>query len=391
MTSPPSGPDDEIATLVEKIHASPAMAVVAVTGGGAQALTWLLAAPGASRTVLEAVVPYGAKSLEELVGEEIGRPASTDTAVKMAHACYCRGLRLREQAGTPIAGLGCTAALATDRPKRGDHRCSVAVWTDGGVATYDLGFVKGLRDRLAEDGLVSRLVLRALAEGFALETGLKLDLDDRERLDVRRESHDPIAQLLAGHVETVTVHPDGTMAADEPVTGAVLAGSFDPLHEGHRKLADVASQVLGAGVTFELSVENVDKPPLEEREVRKRLRQFAGKYPVVVTRSLSFYRKARLFPGATFVIGRDTATRLLDIRYLGDGIGSISELLADIRKAGCGFLVAGRESGGVFRILEGLTVPAGFEDMFSELTESQFRSDISSTELRAAGPAANRP
>ena len=192
MTSPPSGPDDEIATLVEKIHASPAMAAVAVTGGGAQALTWLLAAPGASRTVLEAVVPYGAKSLEELVGEEIGRPASTDTAVKMAHACYCRGLRLREQAGTPIAGLGCTAALATDRPKRGDHRCSVAVWTDGGVATYDLGFVKGLRDRLAEDGLVSRLVLRALAEGFGLETGLKLDLDDRERLDVRRESHDPI-------------------------------------------------------------------------------------------------------------------------------------------------------------------------------------------------------
>jgi len=39
------------------IHATPVMAVLVITGGGVQALTDLLTVPGASRTVLEALVP----------------------------------------------------------------------------------------------------------------------------------------------------------------------------------------------------------------------------------------------------------------------------------------------------------------------------------------------
>ena len=50
-------------SLIAQIHASPVMAVVIVTGGGAQALADLLAVPGASRTLLEALVPYSEKSL----------------------------------------------------------------------------------------------------------------------------------------------------------------------------------------------------------------------------------------------------------------------------------------------------------------------------------------
>ena len=41
------------------------MAVLVVTGGGAQALADLFAVPGASRTVLEALVPYGDRSMRE--------------------------------------------------------------------------------------------------------------------------------------------------------------------------------------------------------------------------------------------------------------------------------------------------------------------------------------
>ena len=41
-----------------------------------------------------------------------------------------------------MVGVGCTAAIATDRPKRGAHRCHVAAWSQRGVTTYSLETVK---------------------------------------------------------------------------------------------------------------------------------------------------------------------------------------------------------------------------------------------------------
>ena len=61
---------DSISHLVERIHASPHRAVIAVTGAGGQALAWILSLPGASMTVLEAIVPYGRISMRDFLGHE---------------------------------------------------------------------------------------------------------------------------------------------------------------------------------------------------------------------------------------------------------------------------------------------------------------------------------
>ena len=53
---------------IESVHASPTMAVMAIAGGASRALAWLLGVPGASRTVLEAVVPYSPSALEDHLG-----------------------------------------------------------------------------------------------------------------------------------------------------------------------------------------------------------------------------------------------------------------------------------------------------------------------------------
>ena len=54
---------------------------------------------------------------------------------------------------------------------------------------------------------------------------------------------------------------------------------------------------------FELSAFNVDKPPLPVNVILERINQFSGKYSVVATNAPTFIQKARLFPGATFVVG----------------------------------------------------------------------------------------
>ena len=386
---------DDIKHLVAHIHSSPKMAVIAVSGAGAEALAWLLGVPGASRTVLEAIVPYGQRSMAEFLEHApAGQYVSPETAREMAESAYRKALRLRERGDQPVVGLACTATIATDRPKRGDHRCCIAMWDNGGVTTYNLKLAKGRRDRPGEEDVVSRIVLRALAEAFGIGTALPLGLLDTERLDVQRtERANPLQGLLASAdkgygegVRTVTVYPDGRMVEDDPLrAAAVMPGSFNPLHEGHERLAQVASETLGGReVVFELAVVNVDKPPLEESEVRRRLRQFEGRWRVVLTRASRFYEKASLLPDCTFVVGWDTAIRLVDPRYYCDNEGTMLSALSGIRAAGCRFLVAGRTQQGVFRTLADIAMPPGFDDLFEAIPESRFRSDISSTELRSA-------
>ena len=382
---------DSIQRLVENIHASPKLAVIVVAGAGGQSLAWLLGVAGASRTVLEAIVPYGRRSMAEFLGGEPAQYVSPGTARAMAEVAYTRALRFRG-AGEPVVGLACTATIATDRPKRGRHRCCVASWDDAGATTFDLRLAKGQRDRAGEENVVSRLILRALAESFDVELEMTLGLLDTERLEVRHTEHrDPLRRLFARAdgrvgvgVRTVTVYPDGRMAVDEPPRAAVLPGSFRPLHPGHERLAQVASEMLGAPVVFEISVLNVDKPPLEEREVRRRMRQFRGTWRVVLTRAPTFREKAALFPGCTFIIGWDTVVRLVHPRYYGGEEQAMYAALAEIRAAGCHFLVAGRVESGAFRTLAHVDIPEEFVDLFEAIPESRFRDDISSTQLRSA-------
>ena len=377
--------DPKIHRHVQHVHDSPTMAVLALAGGGVQAVSWLAGVPGASRTLLEIRLPYAPEAMADFLGYEPRQVASPETAKAMARAAYERASRLRPS-GAPIVGVGCTAAIATDRSRRGEHRCFVSAWTDHDVTAYAATLRKGLRDRAGEDEIVSRLVLRALAEASEVEGELPMGLSDGEPLGTARTPHaDPIERLLAGEVGTVTCSPDGNFAVDQPLAGAVLPGSFDPLHRGHEALAVAASTILGEGVTFEMSVSNVDKPDLDQDEVRKRVAQFAGKWPVVASRTPTFFEKAKLFPGTTFVIGWDTAFRLVEPRYYGGRGSGILEALAGIQRLGCRFLVAGRLAEGVFRTLDDVDVPRGFEDMFTAIPEAAFRSDVSSTQLRAAG------
>ena len=75
-------------------------------------------------------------------------------------------------------------------------------------------------------------------------------------------------------------------------SGLFLSGSFNPLHEGHERLVAAAGQLSGRRASLELSIENVDKRPLQRSEVEERLKQMSGRFPVVMTRSPTFLQKA---------------------------------------------------------------------------------------------------
>ena len=180
------------------------------------------------------------------------------------------------------------------------------------------------------------------------------------------------------------VEADGNRIADAPCPRFLLPGSFNPLHDGHRGLFDAATRRLGVGGAFELSVTNVEKPALADDEIRRRSSAFAGYAPLWLTRAPTFVEKARLFPGAAFVVGADTAVRIVQPRFYGESAELMWSALEEIRAAGCRFLVAGRVDGtGRFIDRDALNLQEELADLFEEIEESDFRLDVSSTALRA--------
>ena len=128
----------------------------------------------------------------------------------------------------------------------------------------------------------------------------------------------------------------------------LLPGSFNPVHEGHRRMLAAAAARLGAGAgaaagaAFELAIVNPDKPPLSPEDAAARLAGFAGDETVWLTRAPTFPEKARIFPGGTFAVGVDTIARIAEPRYYG-GPEGLARAIALLGR--CRFLVFGRRAG----------------------------------------------
>lgn len=391
--------DEALERTIAAIHRSPCQCVIAAAGTGSQALAWLIRVAGASHTLLEARLPYAKASLRDLLGHRAAHCVSAETATAMARWSLSRALELRE-GDVPVLGVGCTGALSTTRPRRGMHGVELAILSPGEgpeqehQAHYTLRLEKGARTRGEEEDACSLLLIHALALACGVIPGFTLPLLPGDEMHHEGDLS-PLTDLLQGRARHILVSQDGRALADAAVTGGVLPGSFNPLHEGHRRLAEVASELLQAPVTFELSVENVDKRALTEGEALRRAQQFWGWAPVALTRAPTFREKARLFPGCTFIVGYDTAVRIVAERYYASA-ADMQEALREIRDAGCRFLVAGRAHAGAFHTLADVPVPEEFRSLFQEVPPELFRLDISSTELRArqqsgAGAILERP
>jgi hypothetical protein len=384
-----SGSDAARHQLISALHASGRKAVLAITGGGSGAIGELLRVPGGSRLLIEAQVPYDMRALEAFLGFAPEQACSADTAVAMARTARTRAATL-SAAGTDLVGLGATAALVSDRPRRGEHRFHIACANSAGFAHCTGVLAKGRRDRAAEEDVVSRAIILSLAIACGVagpSPRSLLDADEHFSENVGA-TVDSIDHLLAGEFDRVTVQPDGQMVLSAPLPHLLLPGSFNPLHEGHVLLARVAEELRQQPLAFEMSVTNVDKPPLAVETVRQRLTQFAGKWPVELTRAPTFAEKSRLFPGTTFVIGADTAERLFAPRYYGNDESRMHSALEELANSGSSFLVAVRiDAAGRVCALSDIAVPPRYADLFTAIPEQSFRLDTSSSEIRARRPS----
>ena len=158
--------------LISALHGSGRKAALAITGGGSGAVGELLRVPGGSRLLIEAQIPYDAQALAAFLGSAPAQACSADTAIAMAQSARARAARLVPstgvELGADLVGLGATAALVSDRPRKGEHRFHIAFANAAGIAHCTCVLAKGRRDRAAEEDLVSRAIVLWLARACGI-------------------------------------------------------------------------------------------------------------------------------------------------------------------------------------------------------------------------------
>lgn len=388
MTAASTPSNDPLHQTISAIHDSPTRVALAITGGGSGALTSLLAVPGASRTVLEGQVPYAASALTDYLGNQPDRFCDDATALAMGVAAFQRATILAgdETSRDTLLGLGATASLTTERPKRGDHRALITVQTASSTTLARLDLAKDARTRAEEENLVTQLVIDMVARAAGVPPFSGLSLSDNDNLETRQTVASP--ELAAVWNQQ---HPIAWSLVDggwslEPTSCpvGVLSGSFAPRHRGHVELQQAAESILEGSVCYELTAVNADKPPLDFETIERRREVFTDR-PLAMTSAATFVEKSQLFPGATFVLGVDTAARVIAPRFYDHDADKLDSALKTIRENGCRFLVAGRLDDDGFQDLACLDLPTQHRELFSPIPADVFRCDVSSTAIRNSG------
>lgn len=388
-----------VSECVTAIHGTATQAVFYVTGGGTGAISALLRIPGASGTVLEVRVPYSRESfLDTLNGETVPVSyASADAAGALARAALKRAVRLA-MPGVKVIGVGAACALSTQRERRGMDCIHVAIASLRREVRYGLALgrdstLSNAEIRGVQEDKASAVVLHAVMEGCEVESEIKLlpsvlsDDDEINRCVI--ENVDPILAVLDGTCGFAEVCGE-RVTAEATCANIILPGSFNPVHRGHRALLDAAMRVMrergevNIRGGYELSARNPDKGVLEVTEVSRRTAHFQNE-PLIISGAALFVEKAQLYRGAAFVVGYDTAERLVMPKYYG-GLDAMVSALAWVMGRGSVILVGARvNKEGTLKTLADMTVPAGLHDLFIEIPVELFREDVSSTELRESG------
>jgi len=287
----------------------------------------------------------------------------------MAMAAWMRARELAPGANpTKLLGIGGTASLATDRPKRGAHRVHVALQSVSRTEVCSLALVKDTGNRAEEEAIAATLILARLGKACGAETATLLDHLPTGRGQELLSFDHKIAladrsELLTGQRKATVIRHGPAVehcemaSLNQPVT--LFPGAFNPPHEGHLRMATIAEAKTGQQVAWEISIRNVDKPPLDFIALEIRIAALGSSdndRPILLTQAPTFREKAALAPGSTFVVGVDTVLRIANPKYY-DNEAARDEGCAQFKAAGCRILVFGRVIDGQFQTLSDLTLP----------------------------------
>ena len=358
--------------LIKKIHQSPFKVTIVSSGGGTEAISSLLQVPGASNTILESYIPYAKESMDAYLNKKPDHYCSMQTCLSMAANAYKSCSKIASESKSKyLIGISITASLATTYTKIGDHKFYIVLQTSSYTKSVACILDKNTRSRKEEEELIANYVMHLLGEAC----GIKVDKPSHsEDVDISKTNAEKSwVKLLNNEVNYVS--------SSKSKPELIFPGSFNPLHEGHIRMRDLAEKKTGMQTTFEICAKNADKPPLTFQEIKRTLDQFDENDSWVMTSAGRFSEKAEMFPNSVFIIGADTLLRVFDEKFYSSN-KDMNEHVERFNDHNIHFLVFGRKVDDKFISLEDINIPSKIRSRCTGFNEGSFRDDISSTEIR---------
>ena len=359
-------------TIIQAIHATNIKIVLVSSGGGTNAIASFLRQPGASNTILESYIPYSRESLAHYLLRKPEQYCSLDTTLSMAAKAFSAAKKIDTTSkNTLLYGIGITASLATLDDKKGDHRFHIVIQGQKFSKSISCILKKGLRTREEEESLITEYVIYLVAE----VSGLKYEMP-------KHQETPEISNVIANKDWIKLMdHKIDFVSSSKLIPEIIFPGRFNPIHSGHFEMKQLAENKTGMQVSFEICIQNADKPPMSYHEIQDTLSQFSETENWVLTKAGMFIDKARMFPNCVFIIGADTLVRILDEKFYASRKDMMNQL--DLFNAfNNNFLVFGRKIGKKFITLSEVNLPDHIANRFTGFAEDVFRDDISSTILR---------
>lgn len=348
---------------IRTIHDSPHMIVLAITGGGTEAIGELLRYGKGSDTLIEAIVPYNKESLKKFIGKEPSEYVSTDTAKDMAMSAFRRALYLNSKSDKKYhetligIGVSCKLIKATNERQGRQHEVHFASQSYLKTITSSL-FLKENASREGQEKIASHFIVENIAAvcnpDKKSEANNFKNANVKEIINNETEADIPVAELLLKTLENInsenSIEPlKIDLGINDNKAKIIFSGSFNPCHKKHIEIAKIAAEKYKEPVDFEISLANVDKPPIDYISLKDRIDSLL-KYKeenyignIYLTNSPLFVDKAILFPNSVFLIGTDTFNRLFNEKYYRNGENKQS-LLEHFKRYNVRFMIFKRKN-----------------------------------------------
>ena len=391
--------------MIRKIFDSGCRLAVYASGSHSSLLSWLTLQPGASRCVVELRNLYSHGAASNVIGKTNNTAVTEQVATALARKAYTNTMKyeLSEAAGDvyevragKVLGVGATGAIRSDRDKKGDHKAFIALINSGKTVTFRAKLAKGRRTREEEDRFLSEQALQLVmlfnegrtSEYHQLTQSKKYLSEDELELVSEQCTLKMMCQMLGEEVESILLLPSGEVIYDVQLDGyGLLAGSFNPVHDGHIKLmkeAAVECKNETKRVVAEISVKNMDKGVKDiEQVIEQRVSKLLEKkVPVLLTMKGMFSDKNSFLKNGHFILGADTLVRLLDSKYYGGSRERMIMALGGFSRCNNRIVVAPRYDSKAGQLVElnSMDILEALRENIVEL--KNFRVDISSTEIR---------
>ncbi|KAL7716283.1 Cytidyltransferase-like domain-containing protein [Entamoeba marina] len=191
------------------------------------------------------------------------------------------------------------------------------------------------------------------------------------------------------------IQKNGLLSTLPPSSPVIYSGTFNPFHIAHKKILEyVTMRYPTRPIVVELSQRSEDKTPTSLTNTLIRASQVAGLYNVIISNTSLYVDKAKYYENGIFVVGYDTAVRIFDKKYYKNSVVNMRNAFETIRKCNCKFIVVGRfdEKSQQFCDFKSIknTLPCQeYHHLFISLSQTHFRYDFSSTQLRNNGKNLN--